>query len=507
MVEQHNKRIAVNAVYLYTNSIISLFVGLYTSRVLMQTLGISDFGLYGAVGSIISMLGFLNVSMSSASSRYLTFESVNGDNIRQVRVFSTIFYIHFLLSLIVVILAETLGLWYVCCKLEIPSGRFNAAFWVYQSSVVIGFINIFDVPFYALVAAHEKFKFSSLWNIFNVILRLFLIILLYFITFDKLIYYAFIMTLSNILVFCGYIFYCKNNFKECSLVKIFDRNLFFDIISFTGYSAFSSSSSIIRTQGNTLLINKFFGVVMNASASIANSVIGYTSEFSQNIISAFRPQIIKKYAKSDIKGMQEDVISCIKYCVAIFALVAIPLCIEIDYILKLWLGKIPLHANVLCQVGMIGSLFGLVNMVISIAIQATSKVRINSIAISGISLLSLFFTFIFLKFGGSIISVFVIYSFTQLVILAITLYNVKSIIPELKLSYIVLIFFKLIGIIMISCTVPVLLSLTISQGLFRLMVTSLSFVVIFIFLFWELMMNSSEREIIENKIRDNKLFK
>lgn len=494
------KQIAKNTAYLYASSIVSLFVGLYTSRILLQTLGIEDFGLYGAVGSIVSMLGFLNIAMGSASSRYLTYELVKGSLESQRRVFSTVFIVHFFLGLAVFLLAETVGLWYVCSKLEIPDGRFTAALWVYQSSIVISFINIIQVPYNALVTSHERMSFSSLWSIVNTLLRFALIFSLYWITFDRLIYYALAITATTLLTFLGYIVYCKFHFEECHLVMASNKKLFSGILSFAGYSAFSSSSSIIRTQGNTLFINKFFGVAMNASASIANGVVSYSSEFSQNVINAFRPQIIKTYAQNDFLHMQEDIVLCMKYCVAIFCLIAMPMCVEINYILKIWLGTIPPYSGVLCQIGLVGSLFGLVTMIMTIAIQATSKVKVNSLIVSALSILSLLVTFFFLQAGFGIASVFIIYTFTQLVILVTTMINMKILISRLRLTSISLTLVKVVSIALASVIIPILITFMLNSSFMRFLLTSSFSWIIFIFLFGFTMLNAAERMAISNQI-------
>lgn len=500
MPDNIKKRIAKNTAYLYANSIVSLVVGLYTSRVLLQTLGIEDFGLYGAVGSIVSMLGFLNISLGSASSRYLTYELVNGSERSQAKVFSTVFLVHLFFAIIIFILAETLGLWYVYNKLEIPKGRFDAAMLVYQSSIGIGIINIIQVPYYALITAHEKMSFSSIWNIATTIFKLILIVLLYWITFDRLKYYALSIFSVYLITIIGVVLYCKRSFKECHFIYTNDKNLLKGILSFAGYSAFSSSSTIIRTQGNVLFINKFFGVSMNAAASVANGVIGYSTEFAQNVINAFRPQIIKTYAQNDIRQMEDDIVSCIKYCVAIFYLITIPLSIEIEYILRIWLSNVPQYSGILCRIGLIGSLLSLVNMIMTIAIQATSKVRNNSLIISLASILSLFVTYLILKIGGDVTSVFIIYSLTQLMILTCTIINTKQLIPEIRIKRFLTIFTKVSIIALLSLIPSALLRLEINTSFFRFIIVSFIFIVFFILSFYKFMLNKEEKKMIITKI-------
>lgn len=494
------KTIALNTAYLYISSFVTLFIGLYTSRVLLQVLGVKDFGLYGVVGSIVSLLGLLNIAMGSASSRYLTYELAQGDLHSQRKTFSAVFLVHIALAMFLFVLAETIGLWYICNKLEVPADRVTAAYWVYQSSILIGVLDIIQVPYNALVNAHERMGFSSLWGTINTLFKLFIVLILSFTTSDRLIFYAILMFGLSLVTYFGYLLFCKIHFAECKLIRFHDRQLFYGMLSFAGYSAFSSSSGLVRTQGAALLINKFFGVVMNASANIANMVTGYISGFTQNVIAAFRPQIIKCYANCDIPEMQNTVELCLKYSIAIFSLMAVPVGIEMDYILSLWLGNVPQQSDLFCRIGLIGSMSGLVTMTMTIAIQATSKVKMNSLLVSSTSFLSLGVTFLLLFMGKGAYMVFVVYAATEILNMLIATWNVKVLIHEFCLSQLLAMFLRLAGLMACSMIAPFLVYTNIDSSLVRVVLVTLLYILCFGTLFWIYLLEPSAKLFLINKV-------
>lgn len=499
-MDTEKKTIAKNTTYLYISSILQLFLGLYTSRVLLQTLGVSDFGLYGVVGSIVTLLSFLNLALGSSSSRYLTYELANGNISQQTKVYSAVFGAHLILAIGIVILAETIGLWYICNKLVIPQGRFTAALYVYQTSVFIGFINIIQVPYNALVNAHEKMGFSSWWNSLNNILKFVGVISLYWVTFDKLIYYSILMLFLNLFVFVGFWQYCQRNFIECRIVKNIEKSLFRGILTFAGYSTFSSSSYLIRSQGITILINKFFGVIMNASANIANMVSGYITNFTQNVITAFRPQIIKSYAQGEIAEMQNNINLCMKACIAIYSLMAIPIGIDMKYILTLWLGNVPTSSDLFCRIALCGNLFGLINMVILVGIQATSKIKTNSLLISLITLFSLIITFILLLIGMNTYIVFVMHALTEFIIMMTSMFNLKKLIPHFKMSQCCLLITRLLFVILIAASLTTGILFCIDSSFIRLVIVTICYTFIFGILFWYSMLDRILRQNILNRV-------
>lgn len=495
-----SKRIAFNTVYLYASSIVQLFLGLYMSRVILQALGVTDFGIYGVVGSIVVVLNFLSTAMGGASMRYLSFELAEGTTDRKKEVFSAVFTAHIGLATALFIFAETLGLWYLCTVMVIPEDRIIAAHWVYQSSVIIAVINIIRVPFTARINANEHMGFSSLWSTIESLLRFLGAIILLWLTMDKLIAYAVIMVALTIFIFIGYFWFCTKNFSDTNCRISHNKKMLKGILSFAGYSAFSSSSSMMRIQGNNLLINKFFGVVMNASVSIASMVSGYIAGFTMNIITAFRPQIIKKYASNDLVMMSVDMTNCLKFCMAIFSLFAVPIFLEINYVLYLWLGKIPDFSGLFCRISLIGSLFNLMGLVVIIGIQATDRVKVNSLMITAITFVSLVVTLLLLQLGLPAYIVYVVSVFADIIILWQSIRNLKFLIPQFESGAYISIILKIIVFMLIGGTVALLPHLVLQSSFVRLVLVTITYTIVFGGLFWVNMLDKEVKHYVIGKI-------
>lgn len=482
------------------SSILQLFMGLYVSRILLNVLGVKDFGLYGVVGSIVTLLGFLNIAMGGASSRYITYELGAGTPESRKKVYTAVVVAHAFLALILFFFAETLGLYYVHYKLEIPNGRLQAALWCYQASIFVAILSIIQVPYNALINSHEKMGFSSLWKTAINILRLLCAMLLYFVTVDKLIYYALFIALVNLIGFAGYFFYCKSKFEECILVKPSNKKLYKDILSFASFSAFSSSSNMFRTQGANLLVNKFFGVAMNASVNIANSAYGNIYAFSYNVIAAFRPQIIKKYATGEIDEMETDMVLSMKYCVAIFSLTAVPIFIDIDYVIRLWLGYIPPYSNLFTRIGLCGSLFALLNIIFTIGIQATSNVKNNSVYISIFSCFSIIIIWIVLRAQFAVYAVYIITAITEFFLMLISFINLKMLIKTLRMRRFCSQFIKLILLIFFASIISFVLKERMEESFARFILITISYLITFGISFLYFFVNKDTRVSLYNKI-------
>ena len=261
----NNKRIAKNTIMLYIRMFISMLVGLYTSRVVLATLGVEDYGIYGVVGGVVAMMGFLNASMSGATSRFLTFELGRGDKDRLAKTFSSALIVHIAIAIIVFILAETVGLWFLCNKLNIPEGRMEAAHWVYQFSILATMLSITQVPYNATIIAHEKMDVYAYMEILNVSLKLLIVYLLCIGNFDKLILYASLMLAVSILIMMVYRIYAIRQFPEAHFHWIWDKTYLRPLLSFSGWDLYGNACVIARQQGTNFLINIFYGVVFNLS--------------------------------------------------------------------------------------------------------------------------------------------------------------------------------------------------------------------------------------------------
>ena len=303
MSHNTNKRIAQNTLFLYFRTLVILLVSLYTSRVVLNVLGIDDYGIYNVVGGIVLMFQFLNVGMIDVSQRFLTYELGKNDGQQLQKVFSTSLIIHLIIIFFLLILAETVGLWFLNHKMNIPTSRIIAANWVFQFSILTFIIKIFSVPYNASIVAHEHMKVYAYVSILEVILQLAIVFLLKGSASDKLILYAILMSFVTLLISIMYTLYCKKYFKECKFRNDIDKQLLHKMLSFAGWSFLGNIGYSLKMQGINILINLFFGPAVNAARGVAYQVNAGIYNFVSNFQIAMKPQITKRYAMGDTNSM------------------------------------------------------------------------------------------------------------------------------------------------------------------------------------------------------------
>lgn len=376
---------------------ITTIVGLYTSRVVLNTLGVSDFGIYNVVGGIITMASFLNAAMVAALQRFLAYELGRNDTRRLSRVFCTSINIHAVICFIAFVLAETIGLWFVNVRLNIPEERMIAANWVYQSSVLSFIINVMSVPYNSAIVAHEKMSAFAYISIIDVTLKLLIVYFLLLFPYDKLIIYSILMVCVVIIIRFCYAFYCKRHFSECIYHFIIDRPLFKDMFSFAGWSVIGNLGFSFRDQLSNILLNLFFGPSVNAARGIGMQVTANVKTFSQSFTMALNPQITKQYASGNLEASRKLVYAGSRYTFFLLTLISIPVIINIDYILKLWLGVIPEYTSQFVVYSILVSLIYALSECVTKAIQATGKIKWFQIGICIIILSELPITWLLLK--------------------------------------------------------------------------------------------------------------
>lgn len=434
----NNKRIAKNALMLYIRMFLTMIVGLYTSRVVLATLGVEDYGIYGVVGGVVAMMGFLNASMSGATSRFLTFELGRGNQKRLAETFSSALIVHIGIALIVFVLAETVGLWFLCNKLVIPAGRMNAAHWVYQCSILSAMLGITQAPYNASIIAHEKMDVYAYVEILNVSLKLLIVYLLVIGNFDKLKLYAVLVLAVSVLIMLIYRIYCIRKFKETHFHWIWNKSILKPLLTFSSWDLYGNGCVAIRQQGTNFLINMFFGVVYNAASSIATTAQGVITSFAAVVIHAFKPQIIKNYAKNDIARMQMLSGNAIKFVIILFGSIAIPLIYEMPYVMGLWLGEIPEKAVIFCRLLLLFMFFALANNVLITCIHATGNIKRISLITGSIHLLILPAIYIAFLVGLKIESAYIIILLSGFFIDVSNLYIIKKQIPKMNIIFLVM---------------------------------------------------------------------
>lgn len=466
----NDKRIAKNTIMLYIRMFISMVVGLYTSRVVLATLGVEDYGIYGVVGGVVAMMGFLNASMSGATSRFLTFELGRGDKERLAKTFSSALIVHIGIAIVVLILAETVGLWFLSNKLNIPAERMQAAHWVYQLSILSAMLSITQVPYNATIIAHEKMDVYAYMEILNVTLKLLIVYLLCIGNFDKLILYASLMLAVSILIMMVYRIYAIRQFPEAHFHWIWDKTYLRPLLSFSGWDLYGNACVIARQQGTNFLINIFYGVVYNAASGIATTVQGTISGLAFNIILAFRPQIIKQYAKGNVEDMSKLVGNAVCFTTILFGCMSIPLILETHYIMKAWLGVIPEKSEIFCQILLIASFLGLLNNIWNTCIHATGKIKEISIFSGTFFLISLPIIYVVFQFKAPVESAYLVFILSIVFVNVSNLLIIKKEIPKLKLNFVFLNYIKVIIVLMASYYITSLFKAQMQETFIRLLV-------------------------------------
>ena len=468
----NNKRIAKNTIALYFRMILSTLVSLYTSRVVLQTLGVDDYGLYGVVGGIVTMVSFLKATMSGATSPFLTFSLGKGVQKDLDETFSTALIIHIGIALIILILAETVGLWFLENKLSVPEGRMTAARWVYQFSVLSMMGTVTQVPYNASIISHERMQVYAYVELLYVVLKLLVVYLLVLSKMDRLIFYAALIFIVNLLVAFIYRVYCVKKFNECHFRFVWKKEKIIPMLSFSGWDLYGNMAYTFKQQGINMLINMFHGVAFNAASSVANSINGVISELSANVIQAFRPQIVKSYASDDIKRMENLMYNSIKFSLLLFMLVTVPIIFETNTILTLWLKVVPIGAVGFCRVLCVVCLLNLVNRVLGIGIAATGNMKRISLITGTIHLLCLPAIYILFKFpdntGGGPIWAYFMAALTMLLVDISNMMILKKQIPPIHLRQYLKGIFQAVALGVLSAVSIIPIWFTMNQGWVRL---------------------------------------
>lgn len=499
----NNKRLAKNTMMLYIRMFLTLGVSLYTSRVILSVLGVSDYGIYNVVGGVVAMLAFMNNALSGATSRFLTYELGRKDQTKLNQTFSTAFSIHILLAIIMLLILETAGLWFVSNKLTIPDGRIDAAIFVYHFSVLACLVQIVQLPFNAAIISHERMDAFAYISIFDVVMKLVIVYLLQVGDFDKLqLYSALVFTVSTCTSLL-YIGYAKRKFEECRIRFSIKRDIAKPILSFSGWDLYGNLSVVVRGQGLNILQNMFFGPVVNAATGISNQVLTAIMGFAENFLVAVKPQIIKHYAAKEMDKFISLMINSSKYCTLLLFLISFPILIEANFILRIWLVEVPDYAVVFCQLAIVNNWISILFRPIVFGIHATGNAKRISLINGTIYILVLPLSYILLKVGGSPIVPFVLnialLLFGQIFF---TLPACKKYIPEFDTSkFLVKSGLTCLAICMLSCTLPIVIHFTVIEGWARFFISSFVSVVVSATLILYIGVDRNDRERLFQTIR------
>ena len=396
------KRIAKNTLFLYMRMLIIMAVSLFTQRVVLDKLGASDYGIYAAVGGVVAMLGFLNGTLSTGTSRFLTFELGKGNMEQLKSTFSTAFYSHLILSVIVAIILLTGGVWFVEHKLIIPAERLNAAVWVLAISVFTTFISITQVPYTAVIIAHENMSIYAYIGLFEAAGKLGIVYLLTLTTWDRLIFYAVLIALVQIAVALFYRFYCVHYYDESHLHRRFDKPIFRKMMSFSSWSLIANVSQVLGTQGLTVVMNMFFNPVIISAQQIGNQINAAIYHFRSNFVTAINPQIIKLYAVGEYSESRKLTLEASIYVFDLMLLLSLPVIVLMEPILNLWLVEVPEYTVIFAKWILGSNLLGTYAVMLYTPMMASGRLKENSYASVFVTIFGIVALYFILKTGGSV---------------------------------------------------------------------------------------------------------
>lgn len=495
-MEEANKRIVKNTLYLYLRSLLMVIIGLYTSRVILQALGVEDYGLYGVVGSVVSMFVIINGVLTAGTSRFLTFELGKGDQERLIKTFNASLTMHTFLALLLFILLETIGLWFLNYQISIPAGREFAANVVYQLSIFGCMLSLIQVPYSAVIVSHERMDIVAYVGLLEAFFKLALTFALLYCSFsDNLIAYALIITIWGIGLQFWYSFYCTKHFPECKIRIVKEKDMYKGMLSYSMWDFIGQFCASGNSQGANILINMFFGVTFNASRAVAYQVENTITQFVNNFMTAVNPQIVKAYAQNNESRFFQLIYESGKFSYFLLFLLTLPIFLEAEYILSLWLVEVPEMAVLFLRWVMLITLFRIIVRPVINGVHATGDVKTLNLT-SGLYSLVTYLPVVFLlyKFGFPVWCCFVVQAFNGLVC---TILEIRSLYLKVHFNvsdYIIKVYFHSILVSFIASIIPSIIVVLVEPGFDRMLLTIIVSIVVTTLCVYYMGLNRSQRE-------------
>lgn len=497
----NNKRIAKNTLLLYFRMILTMLVSLFTSRVVLDSLGEANYGIYNVVGGVVAMFSVLSGSLSGAISRFLTYELGKKNMNRLKLIFSTSVNIQFLMSVIVIVLCEILGVWFLNEKMNIPADRMEAANYVLQCSIITFAINVISVPYNATIIAHEKMSAFAYIGILEVTLKLLVAYLIYISPSDKLMTYATLLLLISIILRMIYGIYCSRHFEEAKYHFVLDKKIFREMSSFAGWNLFGNTAYMLNTQGVNMLINIFFGVTSNAARAIAVQVDTAVQQFVNNFMTALNPQITKSYAAGDLDYMYKLVCRGTKFSFFIMYIFIVPIVLEADTILGIWLKQVPEDTGMFMRLVVFSSLATLIGNPLYNAIQATGHIKRYQVVVTSVGCFVFPFTWVAFELGAPAYSTYVIYGILYFSLNFIRLSTLKRLM-DFQVGYFIREVFGRIGICAIVCFIaPGIITHFMNPSVIRLLLVGITSVIWSVGCIYLIGFDKAEQNFFANKAK------
>lgn len=469
----NNKRIAKNTLFLYFRTILVMAISLYTSRVILATLGVEDFGIYNVVGGVVAMFGMISSALSSAISRFITFELGRSNQDRLKHIFSTSVNIQLGLSLIIILLGETIGLWFLNYQMNIPSERMHAANWVLHCSLLTFAINLVCIPYNAAIIAHERMSIFAYVSILEVSLKLAIIYLLYVSPWDKLITYSILLVAVAAGIRLVYSIYCNRHFEETKYKAVYDKSLLKEMSSFAGWSFLTNTAYLFNTQGINILINLFFGIGVNAARGIATQVEHALMIFVNNFTTALNPQITKSYASGDMATMNMLVVRGAKFSFLLSLLICLPVVMEADYVLRLWLTEVPEHTVNFVRLAIVATMVDRIGLTGYTACMATGNIRRYVLWITSVGCLVFPLTYLVYKMGAAVEVAYVVYILVYIGVTGTRLWIMKGLLNFPVFDFVREVVFRIILVSATALILPSIIIYTMPQSFIRLVVSAI----------------------------------
>ena len=496
----NNKRIAKNTLLLYVRMLFMMVVSLYTSRVILNALGVEDFGIYNVVGGVVAMFTIISGSLSAAISRFITYELGKGGQSKLNRIFSASVTIQLLLSLIIVVLIETVGVWFLNAKMTIPEPRMTAANWVLQFSIITFVINLISVPYNAAIIAHEKMSAFAYISILEAVGKLVIAFLIVWSPMDKLIFYAILMCAVAVVVRLTYGHYCKKHFTECTYHFHWDKDILKQMFGFAGWNFIGASSAVLKDQGVNVVINMFTCPAVNAARGIAMQVNGAIYNFVQSFMTALNPQITKSYAANNHKYMMALIFQGSRLSYYILMVLTLPVIINTDYILYLWLKIVPEHTVSFVQLVLLFSMSEAISLPLVTAMLATGNIKKYQIIVGGLQVLNLPIAYILLKFNFAVELVFVVAIVISQLCLWARLYLLRGMIGLHVREFLRKVYSNVFIVTILAGVVPFYLHHFLSSGAISFLLQCLVSVILSLLVIFFVGCNRMERSFAVQKI-------
>lgn len=504
----NNKRIAKNTLLLYFRMLFMMAVSLFTSRVVLNTLGVEDYGINNVVGGVVAMFSVLSGSMSSSISRFITFELGKGDKNRLKTVFSTGINIQLGMSLIILLVAEAVGVWFLNYKMNIPEERMYAANWVFQCSILTFILGLLSVPYNAAIIAHEKMSAFAYISIIEVTLKLIIVYLLTISPYDRLITYSILFMLVGVLIRLIYGYYCKRHFEECTYHLVYDKAILKSMTSFAGWNFLGNGAYMLNTQGVNILMNMYFGVAVNAARGVATQVDAALKQFVNNFTTAVNPQITKSYAQGDLSNMHKLVCRSAKFSAFLMMFFAVPIILETDTILSLWLKNPPAYASVFLKWIIISSFMDtvLANSLVT-SMFATGDIKKYQIIVTTVGCLVFPLSWLAFQLGFEPQVGYMLYFVIYSILLFVRLYLLRDMVKLPIMMYVREVLFKVTTVMAISFVIPSILLFVIDEDLLRLVAVVLLSMTVTTVTTYLIGLNDGEKKYIIGLLEKNPVLK